>query len=401
MSSKLAIVLNDDGSIYKLILPKYVNQGSDYGDLMFVGFKEQPSELYTVIARFRLPNGDTNQLTMSPNSHQSIQGTPYTGWSALLTAAQTLYAGILYVSFEIIDSNLHVLYSIPAKITVNPTTYQPDDEDVNINNAEYENIALQLTYLATDMASQNYVLTKITEAQLQPGITLQTYVNQGSSNGVTSNAVYNFVTQNVNDLRTALTDGILVVDRATNADNAAKAQKAISTMFTLDENGDVAGFLHTTIPGANNRGMNEQASQFYDGDNTTTSVNSGGDNPDRGPYVDEMHKNRNYLILIQYRDYGGTECMASCGVMRMFPGQLIETPLFRVRGNYEGTYRYIKAQFTPPSASSEETRVKCSIWVGNFNGTNAYVESRPYLNNEDIMQILSNHLPRIYFREIK
>lgn len=168
----LAFIINNDGSVYAAILPKYVIQGS-YGEIesnkLAVAFKDRDITDNVVIAHFKMPNGDTSSITLQAGDELYFQQDRYISKSEFLTQRETYYAGILYVSFEIMNqAGTEVLYTYNAKITVNPSTFEPDEEDTHINNAQYENLAIQITNLQNKGASKAYVDEKVASAAISP-----------------------------------------------------------------------------------------------------------------------------------------------------------------------------------------------------------------------------------------
>lgn len=168
-SNQLKVIFNADGSIEKFEFPKYVTQGSNNVVKLIVALAGGNIQNYQVIARFRPteePTDQTNTLVFDTNeSSVTVYGDEYpNAKSVLLTSAQTYYSGILYVSIEVLGNGGEVLYSYPCKITVNPTTYNPDSTDTRINNAQYENLVRELNEVSGE--SGGYVETDLTNLTL-------------------------------------------------------------------------------------------------------------------------------------------------------------------------------------------------------------------------------------------
>lgn len=168
-SNQLKVIFNTDGSIEKFEFPKYVTQGSNNVVKLIVALAGGNIQDYQVIARFRPteePTDQTNTLVFDTNeSSVTVYGDVYSNAkSVLLTSAQTYYSGILYVSIEVLGNGGEVLYSYPCKITVNPTTYNPDSTDSRINNAQYENLVRELGEVSSGYVEAD--LTNLTLADL-------------------------------------------------------------------------------------------------------------------------------------------------------------------------------------------------------------------------------------------
>ena len=196
----LGLIFNDDGSIFDAALPKYVTQGSS-GNLdslkICVAFKDSDitDEGTTVICRFRLPDGTKNDITLFNNGTFEFQSTEYNCKYGYLTADQTLYEGILLVSIEVLtDVGSNILYTYNARITVNPTTYDPTSDYTNINNAQYENLATQIENLQYRGASKQYVNELVTHQVFDDvSVAFDDIPTINSTNAVKSGGVYSWV----------------------------------------------------------------------------------------------------------------------------------------------------------------------------------------------------------------
>lgn len=213
----LGLIFNDDGSIFAAALPKYVTQGSS-GELdslkICVAFKDTDitDEGTTVICRFRLPDGTKNDITLFNNGTFEFQNTPFKCKYGYLTADQTLYEGILLVSIEVLsDVGSNILYTYNARITVNPTTYDPTSDYVLINNAQYENLATQIENLQYRGASKQYVNEIVTHAVFEDvSVVFDDVPTQNSNNAVKSGGVWTYVASAVDNLEYGLTSGDVI-----------------------------------------------------------------------------------------------------------------------------------------------------------------------------------------------
>ena len=196
----LGLIFNDDGSIFAAALPKYVTQGSS-GNLdslkICIAFKDKDitDEGTTVICRFRRPDGIKNDITSFNNGTFEFQGIKYKCKYGYLTADQTLYEGILLVSIEVLtDVGSNILYTYNARITVNPTTYDPTSDYVLINNAQYENLATQIENLQYRGASKQYVDEIVTHAVFEDvSVVFDDFPIINSNNAVKSKGIYAWV----------------------------------------------------------------------------------------------------------------------------------------------------------------------------------------------------------------
>lgn len=134
----LKIVFNQDGSIKAFEFPSYVIQGSQNVNKIVVAIDNDTFAGKTVLAKFMLPNGDTNSLSFDlANQEFSILGVTYNGIGVYLTQKQTYYAGTLLVSIEVLSTAAQtILYTYQCKVTINPSTFNPDA----ISDSQYDQL---------------------------------------------------------------------------------------------------------------------------------------------------------------------------------------------------------------------------------------------------------------------
>ena len=154
----LKVVFNRDGSIKAYELPTYVIKGSggELTDSLKLEVAVEGLSLasnYIVKAYFKLPNGTTNHILLNSNlSNLNLYGFDYTGGKyGYLTTYQTYYEGTVKASIQITSATdeTNVLYTFPFNIVVNPSTYDPDDEDTLISNAQFKNLEQNIGFLNT------------------------------------------------------------------------------------------------------------------------------------------------------------------------------------------------------------------------------------------------------------
>lgn len=183
----LKVVFNKDGSIRQYQLPTYVVKGSS-GSIdalrLEVAVNEVNLDDYIVQAHFKLPNGTTNSLYLGNTlSNLDIYGVDYpNGKYDYLTATQTYYEGIVEASIVItssLDTNT-VLYTFPFRITVNPSTYDPQNDDELITHAQYYNL---LSYIDEIKSKQKFAggILAITNIATSPY--LPSYIYDGQPAG--------------------------------------------------------------------------------------------------------------------------------------------------------------------------------------------------------------------------
>lgn len=127
------IIYNRDGSIKKVNLCEYINQGSDGVNKIYVSVIGVDPTNYTVSVRWTLPSGENvGPVVCEWNATESA-------YEVVLGENVTLYEGILKGSIVVTDLLSNRLYTYPAKLVVNPSTYEPSG-DVNITQVEYDNL---------------------------------------------------------------------------------------------------------------------------------------------------------------------------------------------------------------------------------------------------------------------
>ena len=154
----LKIVFNQDGSIKAFEFPSYVIQGSQNVNKIVVAIDNDTFAGKTVLAKFMLPNGDTNSLSFNlANQEFSILGVTYNGIGVYLTQQQTYYAGTLLVSIEVLSTAAQtILYTYQCKVTINPSTFNPDA----ISDSQYEQLWTAYNWLYDHAATTDSYYTK-------------------------------------------------------------------------------------------------------------------------------------------------------------------------------------------------------------------------------------------------
>ena len=142
------IIYNRDGSIKKVKLTDFINQGSDGVNKIYVSVEGLTHEDYTVSIRWTLPNGD-NIGPLVCEGIVEFQDDDlvkyYNGYVVEINEPETLFAGILKGSLVAVKLDTNTLYTYPIKLVVNPTTYVPS-EGINISQVTYENL---MNYIKT------------------------------------------------------------------------------------------------------------------------------------------------------------------------------------------------------------------------------------------------------------
>ena len=147
------IILNNDGSLNKQSLKRYINQGSHGVDKIFIGWA---SGLATDIfqAVFTLANQTTNTVLGEFESDYNYDGEhTINGWVITLTEEQTTYKGLLMVSARIIRSGI-VQVAYPFTLVINETGVTPD-ADSGLTIAQIDSYLLNLQTLITGAVQAN------------------------------------------------------------------------------------------------------------------------------------------------------------------------------------------------------------------------------------------------------
>lgn len=134
------ILFNEDGSIKATKLTDFINQGSDNANSIFVGIENLDNTDWDCYVNYILPSQEqSGPYTVTDTSSQTIDDITYEGWLIYLGEEVTVYEGILYMSLYVRDtSTQETLWTFKAKLTINPSTYTPEVE--NITLAQYNNL---------------------------------------------------------------------------------------------------------------------------------------------------------------------------------------------------------------------------------------------------------------------
>lgn len=154
------IILNNDGSLQKQSLTRYINQGSHGVDKIFIGWANGlATDILQVV--FTLPNQTTNTVLGEFESNYNYDGEhTINGWVITLTNAQTTYNGLLLASARIIRSGI-VQVAYPFTLVINETGVMPDT-DSGLTIAQIDSYLLNIQNLVAGAVRQN------TDAILSP-----------------------------------------------------------------------------------------------------------------------------------------------------------------------------------------------------------------------------------------
>lgn len=154
------IILNNDGSLQKQSLTRYINQGSHGVDKIFIGWANGlATDILQVV--FTLPNQTTNTVLGEFESNYNYDGEhTINGWVITLTNAQTTYNGLLLASARIIRSGI-VQVAYPFTLVINETGVMPDT-DSGLTIAQIDSYLLNIQNLVAGAVRQN------TDAALSP-----------------------------------------------------------------------------------------------------------------------------------------------------------------------------------------------------------------------------------------
>lgn len=129
------ILFNKDGSINKINLTDFIQQGSNNVNKIFIAVKDRDNENWAVTGYFGLPNGDIESLTAT-DKVDSIEGVEYNGWEVSISANVTQYEGDVNFSVSLLNVQGHVLNSYEGVLVINPAVVIPDE--TTITRAQYE-----------------------------------------------------------------------------------------------------------------------------------------------------------------------------------------------------------------------------------------------------------------------
>ena len=209
------IILNNDGSLNKQSLDRYINQGSHGVDKIFIGWANGLATDF-LQAVFTLPNQMTNTVLGEFEENYNYDGEhTINGWVITLTDAQTTYNGLLMVSARIIRNGI-VQVAYPFSLCINETGVRPET-DSGVTLAQIDSYLLNLQNLVTgavqantDSAlsntSENPVQNKVVKAAIDDAIAgvykVQGSANVSTLNGLTKSAELNGNVYNVLDAGT-------------------------------------------------------------------------------------------------------------------------------------------------------------------------------------------------------
>ena len=167
------IILNNDGSIKIVELPLYIEQNNNGVDELQVGLTDASIDNYSATANFELPDGSISSLVGIAANVSDNDGNNYSGFSFVLTQAQTLYSGILKVSISIKDVNDNLLYSYKQDLTINATVSEPEEQTITL--AQYNSLVKALNSLQEKYSSNNVRGYSSTPSDFESIATAQIY----------------------------------------------------------------------------------------------------------------------------------------------------------------------------------------------------------------------------------
>lgn len=138
----MTIIFNQDGSIRYLELGEYVQKGNHNVDLIQVGIYGQDITSDTVTAQFQLPDESTNQIIITTTGTVDYGDTTINVRKFYLTNAQTVFAGVLKMSIQVVNAQGKTLYTYLTRLTINESTALADS--TTITQEEYNEIVTAL-----------------------------------------------------------------------------------------------------------------------------------------------------------------------------------------------------------------------------------------------------------------
>lgn len=111
------IIYNDDGSIKEKNLNEFIQQGDNLTKKIGIVIEGYEPTDYTLLATFKLPNGETTVLTS--NDVEDIEGTEYQGVVITLTESETALAGVVRMNIQALNGDDEVLVSYSVYLPIN------------------------------------------------------------------------------------------------------------------------------------------------------------------------------------------------------------------------------------------------------------------------------------------
>lgn len=120
------IIYNADGSIRKINLTDFIQQGNDNVNSIFLVIKDKTAYDWAASVLFELPNGDVEVVTPEV-AVQEVEGEEKSGWLVYIPASVTLYEGNVKFSVSILNLQGQTLFTYEGKLVINPATIVPDE----------------------------------------------------------------------------------------------------------------------------------------------------------------------------------------------------------------------------------------------------------------------------------
>lgn len=137
------ILYNKDGSIRKINLTDFIQQGNDNVNSIFLVIEDKTAYDWAASVLFELPNGDVEVVTPVA-AVQEVEGEEKSGWLVSIPAAVTIYEGNVKFSVSILNLQGQTLFTYQGKLVINPAAIVPDE--TKITYSQYEAL---LQYILT------------------------------------------------------------------------------------------------------------------------------------------------------------------------------------------------------------------------------------------------------------
>lgn len=134
------ILYKQDGSVVKKNLTDYIQKGNNNVNSIFIAIENLDPSEWNATAVFELPNGDLSSETPTYDDDFEIDGETCEGWVVPITAAETIYEGILKLSLTVYDNedDPTTLFTTTVKLVINPSVIVPNE--TTITYAQYQSI---------------------------------------------------------------------------------------------------------------------------------------------------------------------------------------------------------------------------------------------------------------------
>ena len=150
------IIYNADGSIKKINLTDYVQQGNNNVNVIFLAIDGLTNEQWSGTIFCELPNGEIVGPITPTNATLSIGDETYNGYNWSLAADVTVLEGLLIFSLQARTlASQQVLFTYKGVIPINPSSAIPNETKITL--AQYNALRDLVLQDHVDAATKQYV----------------------------------------------------------------------------------------------------------------------------------------------------------------------------------------------------------------------------------------------------